>query len=171
MKIIFLDIDGVLNSQRYFVDSFFIRKSFNKKDYQNQDINDQVREYFLEINTYNLQILKEIIDVTGAKVVVTSSWKRLKIYPLIEKKLIEYGIPIIGITLDESYNRGEGIRRYLETHEVSEYVVIDDEIFSDYDEEILKRLVKTSFSEYGLEEDGKAEAVKILTKNYSQKGE
>lgn len=68
MKVIFLDVDGVLNNDGYF------ERTKNEK--QNR----------IELDDENIKCLKEIIDLTGAKVVVTSTWKELRIY----SKLISY---------------------------------------------------------------------------------
>ena len=40
--------------------------------------------------------------------------------------------------------------------------LIDDEIFDDYNDIILSRLVKTSFDDNGLDEKAKVKAIKLL---------
>ena len=56
MKIIFLDIDGVLNSKAY--DS--------KRDWNKQTNIDETR----------LPLIKQIVEATDAKIVLTSTWRR-----------------------------------------------------------------------------------------------
>ena len=55
MKIIFLDIDGVLNSRDY----------DGRRDWGKQTNVDESR----------LPLLKEIVDATGAKIVLSSTWR------------------------------------------------------------------------------------------------
>ena len=62
MKVIFLDIDGVLNSDEY-VDK--VKKS---------DIQGIERDIDIE----KVKLLKRAIDETGAKVVLSSSWRYTK---------------------------------------------------------------------------------------------
>ena len=74
MKVIFLDVDGVLNNDGYF------ERTKNEK--QNR----------IELDDENIKCLKEIIDLTGAKVVVTSTWKELRIYSKLISYLKTFGI-------------------------------------------------------------------------------
>ncbi len=163
MKIIFLDFDGVLNNE-----SFFIKRHRNMQGLRMIDLNKinetdlKVKYLLCEIDLDNLDILKEIINDTDSKVVVISSWKKLKVFYKVSKHLVNLGIPIIGMTSDNSDNRGEGIKNYLKNHEVDNYIVIDDDIFPDYDEEIMNHLVKTSFYNCGLTEENKEEAINKL---------
>ena len=60
MKVIFLDIDGVLNAN----------EDFGGRSKPNPSIHG-----ILGITTTRLNRLKQIIDKTDAKIVLTSSWK------------------------------------------------------------------------------------------------
>ena len=62
------------------------------------------------------------------------------------------GLPIIGETIDNGSDRGNGIKNYLLTHDVSDYIILDDDIFDDYDDVLLAKLIKTSFFDNGLKE-------------------
>ena len=64
MKVIFLDVDGVLNSDEYFN---------NIKNKETTDIESEI-----DINT--IVDLKKAIDETGASVVLSSSWRYNKYY-------------------------------------------------------------------------------------------
>ena len=163
MNIIFLDIDGVLNSGRYFSKISNIKNNFYKDDKHDlNSIEDKVNYHMLDINEYNINILKSIIENTNSKVVITSSWKFMGIFNNIVSRLIGLGIPIIDKTIDKGINRGEGILNYVKEHNVNNYIVIDDEIFDDYNDIILSRLVKTSFDDNGLDEKAKVKAIKLL---------
>lgn len=163
MKIIFLDFDGVLNNETFFIKRhknmsglrMFDLCSLNKED-------EMVKHLLGSIDLDNLDNLKEIINKTNSLVVVTSSWKRLNAFKIVSKYLIKYGIPIIDRTYDNGSNRGTGIKNYLNTKDIEKYIVIDDEIFPDYDEEIMNHLIKTSFYNYGLTEEHKEEAIRKL---------
>ncbi len=165
MNVIFLDIDGVLNYQNYFINNhdYFLYK-VDKIRYKSS-ILQYVRRQLMDIDYEKLHLLKDIIDVTESKVVVISSWKSLVIYSYIERILNSLGIPIIGRTYDNIFNRGMGIKKYLINHDVSNYIIIDDEIFDDYDEELLSRLVKTNFYDVGLSKEHKTKAIKLLKNN------
>lgn len=162
-NIIFLDIDGVLNSGRYFYEISNEKiKFYNNAKHDKNDINDRISYYMLEINEYNLNILRSIIEETDSKVVITSSWKFMRLFDRLAERLISMGIPIIDKTIDEGSNRGEGILNYVKEHNITNYIVLDDDIFEDYNDTILSRLVKTSFDDNGLDDVAKVKAIKLL---------
>ena len=165
MKVIFLDIDGVLNSQKYLINNYErVIKFYNKYGKDVSDINLLLERQMLDINIDKVKLLKEIIDFTGTLVVIISSWKKLKIYPYVVGKLISMGIPIIGQTMDNGDNRGTGIKKYLNENNITNYVILDDEIFKDYDQELISRLVKTSFYDDGIKMEHKKEIIKKLNR-------
>ena len=167
MKVIFLDIDGVLNDNNYFMSNHdVVKKMYQERKYHSDDITFNVDLEMMNIDLNKLAILKDITDKTGAKVVITSSIKKKKYYSYIESKLIGFGIPIIGVTEDDISNRGTGIRHYLEEHDVSEYVILDDDIFDDYDHELLNNLIKTSFFDGGLKEEHREILIRKLIKKH-----
>ena len=165
MKVIFLDIDGVLNSEKYFIDNHESIKLFYKDNiYNKNNVELLVKRQLMDIDCEKLFLLKEIIDETDAKVVIISTWKKLFIFPQIVVKLNEIGIPVVGFTTDSVVDRGAGIKKYIREHAISKYAILDDDIFDDYDNEILNNLVKTSFFDGGLKEEHANELVKRLKK-------
>lgn len=146
-KIIFLDIDGVLNSQNTFRENHEYRKFFIRN--MNGSVSDEIIHIMLDIDLDKVFILRNICILTGAKVVISSSWRRSRWYPLIEERLTGLGLPIVGATPFISNNRGDEIRKYLEDNQVVDFVILDDEIFPDFNE-LENYLVKTSFYEEGL---------------------
>lgn len=123
MKIIFLDIDGVLNTERYCK----IQIERGMASYYDAEFN---------FDPICMRCLKEVIDKTGAKIVLSSSWREnpndeyfyqfklnLKVYDLLDS--------FIDVTPIFSNSRGEEIESWLTKNEVKygdiEYIIIDDE--------------------------------------------
>ena len=137
MKVIFLDVDGVLNSSQ---DGFTIKLGTNK----------------------HLELLKQIVDKTDAKIVLSSSWRiNNKTKSFIENKLNEYGMSIISSTPDLGSSRGEEIKSWLrETIDfIDSFVILDDD--SDMDEYTRASLVQTN-RDMGLQETDVIKAINIL---------
>lgn len=103
-KIIFLDIDGVLNSNNTFFSSDKWRKFIGRmcKD----SINGVLNYYMADIDLDKLFMLRDACNLTGAKIVISSSWRNLSFYPLVEERMVCLGLPIIGITPYFDNNRG-----------------------------------------------------------------
>lgn len=157
MKVIFLDIDGVLNSDKYWEMILPYEK--------------QMTEMESEIDIECLNNLKKIVNITKAKIVITSTWKKInRKYEEFKKYMIQNGIIIYDKTpdsLQSSINRGEEIRAWLEEHkdEVDDFIIIDDEIYSDFNE-LEERLVKTDFyKERGIEKKHVEKAIDMLGKD------
>ena len=150
-NIIFLDIDGVLNSDKYF-DSISNKECINPVD-----------RLMLDIDMSKVKLLLEVINKTNAKIVITSSWRRMKLYPYIKERLVSMGLPVAGETPFIEGRRGEEIKSYLLENRVSNYCIIDDEVFKDY-KELEDNLVITNFYEDGLTIDHAKGVVKKLIK-------
>lgn len=67
MKVIFLDFDGVMDTAYY--DHVLAKEGKSGND-----------EYGIIFDPNSIQNLKHIIDMTGADIVVTSSWKYFMSY-------------------------------------------------------------------------------------------
>ena len=160
-NIIFLDIDGVLNSINLFKETKNIKINYHK--YLDDYFLKQTIIHLLDIDPNKLYLLKEIIQETDSKVVITSSWRMLKIYPLIEDYLISKGIPIIDTTDYINSNRGDEIRDYLKHHDVDNFIIIDDDLFPDFNE-LTEKLIHTNFFNDGLLDEDVYEAVYRLKK-------
>lgn len=153
MKIIFLDIDGVLNCQ----------KSQSKCG------------GLIGIDDKKVKVLRKIVESTNAKIVLCSSWKsgweynkddQMEHANYLDRKLKRENLYILDKTIDKGSNRGEGIFNWLKNKNIEAWVVIDDEKFADYDEfGITDHLVKTSFYDDngGLQEEHIDKAIDLLT--------
>lgn len=146
MKVIFLDVDGVLN---------------------NWATKELTPDKYIGIDDQLVEMLSKIVKLTDAKLVLTSDWKddwNLQkpdgIY--LDNKLEKYGLKIIARTF-ESYGsrRGEGIRTYLKENKVDKYVIIDDTDFMDFTNELEERFVNTDPA-LGLTIEDVQKAIKIL---------
>lgn len=128
MKVIFLDVDGVLNSDEYF------------DKIRNLDIQGIEREVDIE----KIKLLKKAIDKTGAKVVLSSSWRYTKYAQYLKELLSNYDIYVDSTPFIEN-ERGLEIKKWLsDNQDVEDFVILDDEIFDSYDESLIKNLIKTS---------------------------
>jgi len=151
MKIIFLDIDGVLNSAVY------------DRRRGPSDGN---------IDVTRLELIKELVDKTGAKIVLSSSWrihweKDFSKCDLEGRELIETfgkaGLEIYDKTPYVSYlERGDEIRNWLlENEDVESFVIFDDYAFGW--KELSDNLVQTNYRiERGIEQEHIQKALEIL---------
>ena len=124
MKVIFLDIDGVLNSDEY------IDRAKNTQG--------------IERHIEKVKLLKKAIDETGAKTVLTSSWRNSKDIGPLREFLAKYEI-YFDATPFIKWERGLEIKQWLsENKGVEDYIILDDEIYDSFDKEMLRHLVKVS---------------------------
>lgn len=128
MKVIFLDIDGVLNSDEYF-DRI---EKLNVQGIESQ------------VDVERIKLLQNAVRDTGAKVVLSSSWRYTRNGQSLRNLLLNYGI-FTDVTPLMHNERGREIKEWLNTHkEVEDFVILDDEIFDSYDEKLLEKLIKIS---------------------------
>ena len=122
-NVIFLDIDGVLNSE---------------------DSIDRIG-HIKGISDKYLKILKDIVDIFNADIILSSSWKSYWNNDLINsntdihnygeyinEKLNKFGLKISDKTEDYNWSkRPIEILSYLSSHpEIENYIILDDEDFS-----------------------------------------
>jgi 3-deoxy-D-manno-octulosonate 8-phosphate phosphatase KdsC-like HAD superfamily phosphatase len=126
-KIIFLDIDGVLATNKEFMTN---RTKFRKK-YPEMD---ELKVPYAW-NKDAVKVFNEILDVTGAEIVLSSDWKlHWDLDDL--KKIFEWnGVKKhpIAVTNNEytsisnlTMNRAAEIEDYVRDNDINNYVVIDD---------------------------------------------
>ena len=118
-RIIFLDFDGVLNTEYY----------QGLLQFQGKQWQDQYGAFF---DPKAVRQLKRIIDATGADIVVESSWKYLGLEAMQELWRVR-NLPgrVIDITpsLTDNASKGEVIAAWLSEYAMldARYVIIDDE--------------------------------------------
>lgn len=140
MKVLFLDVDGVLNSQRW-PSSFMPERA---------------------IDPQAMQLLNDLVGRTGAEVVVSSTWRLLE--PDMAGRLARNGFvgQVIGQTPEiRGAPRGREIVTWLSQHpDVERFAILD--VNADM-ESLHYRLVQTSF-ETGLEQAHVELAVSLLSR-------
>jgi len=141
LKVIFLDVDGVLNSAQ---DGYSIRLRTDS----------------------HLKLLQRIVKKTGAKIVLSSSW-RIGFTPASRNLLArfkEYGLELMDCTPELPGScRGDEIRQWLTdnvyNYDIENFVILDDEAnmaeFTD------KNLVQTD-TNIGLQKQDAVECIKML---------
>ena len=113
--------------------------------------------------------LAKIVEATQAKIVLVSSWKKHyerqdQVGKYLGNKLRKENLAIYDTTLRYEHwsNRGEQILNWLVDHQdTKNWIVLDDEIFDDYDETVMRHLVKTSW-ETGLTDELTDKAIEML---------
>lgn len=132
MRVIFLDVDGVLNSSetRAKIDGL---KGVSKK---------------------NLRILRHIVARTQAKIVLTSAWNinfNEKLVPTTKagmylyRRLWENNLWIYDKVNDYGGNREQAVAEYVKKHNnLTDWVIIDDTHYGDYEKLNPKHIVYTS---------------------------
>lgn len=121
MKVIFCDVDGVLNSDD------FIDSVKGKQD--------------IDIKT--VLLLKRAIEETGAKIVMDTSFRYTQSFLKVQEMLLQNGIMFDKTPFIDN-ERGKEIRQYLAEHkeDVEDYILLDDVVFPDFDDELLSHLIK-----------------------------
>lgn len=152
MKVIFLDIDGVLNSRQY-------------------DADRETAEGNIDVS--RLLLLKQLVDQAGAKIVLTSSWRRHwdpagdcpdEIGKELEAAFGRFGINLYDKTPELDNDRAKEISKWLAMNrDVDAFVIIDDIKFGWY--ELASFVVNTDYRiGRGLEQRHIEKAIKILLK-------
>lgn len=123
-----------------------------------------------DINIEKLKKLKEIIDDTDAKIVISSSWRGETIEKTKDfwfknvkrcskNRMLNWFVDNLYDVTPIAGNRGEEIQRWLDAHEVENYVILDDE--TDMLNSQMYHFVQTNW-EFGLEEPQVSLAIKVL---------
>lgn len=116
IKVIFLDVDGVLNSDK---------------------TSRRTASGYTFVGSRQMKNLRRIVEETGAKVVLSSDWRYDRDDPKwngdfleLEEELLRYGISLYGFTPElRSAHRGAEIDTWLKDHdEVENFVILDDRL-------------------------------------------
>lgn len=115
MKIVFLDVDGVLNCNRTAVAFGGIPSGMKPGSVSRLD-------------PVALGLIRRICAAADAKVVLSSTWRKCRPW---QEYAIEFGLPIIGATprwSERGHERGHEIADWLADHvECTHYAIVDDD--------------------------------------------
>ena len=177
MQVIFLDIDGVLNSEAHTRKLLERHRALGHEDpaRPKRDTTCDCFKLYHQIDRDAIARVNRLVAVTSSKIVISSSWRKLFDLPELERILVEHGLvaEIIGATPDghdesemlEVFGplvrifRGHEIDFWLRKHpEVARFVIFDD----GSDMEMHKnRLVQTDCEE-GLLDDHVELAIRVM---------
>jgi hypothetical protein len=163
MKVIFLDIDGVLNTAIYAQHYFDICKHFGLSRKDAKDLRHGLRDEFgSHFDPRPVGLLKWIIEQTNAKIVISSTWRHSGEETMkLMWEMRDLPGEVIGITPLLNTDRGEEIAEWLRENEVDSYVIIDDD--KDMLPEQLLNFVQTD-GEYGITFKETEKIIEILNK-------
>lgn len=153
MKIIFLDIDGVLNSTEY-------RKHMGRK-------------YYSEIiDRRKMPLLKKVVDETDAKIVLSTSWRKFwnegepqldSVGRHINEVFTEFGLSVYSKTpVIENAGRSAEIKAWLDGKRyVDGYVILDDKDFG-WSSELRAHFIRTDCNGNGLDDSQVQDVIDVL---------
>ena len=149
-KCIYLDIDGVLNSDKT------LARTPNR---------------YIGISSDKVKLLKEIVKATDACIILSSSWRLMEEYDedkkYLYKQLRYKDLKIVDQTKKLSMNRGLEISKHLEEHpEIKSFVILDDEFAQCFADAGLKEhYIQTDYTT-GLTKADVMKAIKILNDEF-----
>lgn len=158
MKVIFLDVDGVLNTYEY----------LNRGD-------EAEKKVYGEIDIRKVRLLAEIVRETGAEIVLSSTWRADfddQMQPLYEnvemflKAFSDCGLTILDKTKDLDGERSEEVKEWLSRHpETDSCIILDDYPYKWM--ELSDRWIQTDFLKGGLMKKHVKKAVRMLNRKKS----
>ena len=176
MKVLFLDIDGVLNSENWFAYRIYCVKNNMVNILMNfVDTDDRnIKHKLTMLDDRAIANLNRIIEETGCKVVLSSSWRssieseNIFTQNLLKLKGFKYEFYDVTPRLwfsDFSIRRGEEIKFWLdkesEKHDIESFVILDDD--SDMLPEQMNNFIHVD-GQVGLTDKDVFTAIEILNK-------
>ncbi len=120
MKIVFLDIDGVLNSVDSAIAYHWLKINMDKRTNEER------------LDMISVQLLKRLCETVDAKIVVSSTWRLGRTKDDFVRIFNNYhwpDFPYVGRTDSDGQQRGDEIRRYVDANNIAhdEYIILDDD--------------------------------------------
>lgn len=160
MNVLFLDIDGVLNSEKYFLS---LKEEHMLK---------------MPLDHRCVERVKRIVDETGAKIVISSSWRtgwdkdparNMEEGRLLDEIFQEHGLSIYDKTpVSPQRKRPLEIKEWLEQcdQKVHRFVILDDCDFHWKDYRLHGHWVATDFASSGLTDEKADEVIALFKKSF-----
>lgn len=163
---IFLDVDGVLNSHGWYINR-------PRKTRLEQEQIERFEHFQHDLDPVPIQRLNRLIEATGAKVVISSTWRKIWKTPEEMQHLLDskgFKGEVIGVTpVLDTYSsssglwtakvRGDEIQAWIdENNFTGKFVILDDDADMAH---LMPFLVKTTM-ETGLLDEHVEQALKIL---------
>lgn len=115
MNVLFLDIDGVLNSQPYNIET---EKMLGRRLKREEEINPEC-----------INILRDIVKELDLKIVIATSWGTDELEGIFSK----YDLTILDRIKGNGGYRGTYIKEWLSEHNnIDNFVILDDTFMKDY---------------------------------------
>jgi hypothetical protein len=146
-KILFLDIDGVLNSDKF----------------SRNLTGTEIFPYGLELDPQALNYLKTFLEENiEVEIVISSSWRDTLTLEQFNELFADFGIHqrVIGLTSDE-IDKPASIEKWIQTYNPLKYAILDDETLFDLNHRLHRYQVKTSMG-IGLTPDHLAQVEFLL---------
>lgn len=126
MNTIFLDIDGVLNSERSMVAAKVLKPLQGYVSY--------TERHYQELDPVAVNLLRLLIKETNSEIVVSSSWRKLydslDFFKMIFIQFGWHNAPVVGMTpIVDSGFRGQEIQQYIDCNDffTGPYIIFDDD--------------------------------------------
>ena len=152
MKIIFLDIDGVLNCSESKSECFG----------------------YTGIDNIIIKRLKRIIEETNAQIILISTWKENwfkesfnkglqdELANYLDRKFKRDRLSVLDKTTDINGSRGKGILQAISKYSIKNFIILDDETFDYKELNLLPYLIKTEYLNGGLTEEITNKTINLL---------
>lgn len=139
MKVIFLDVDGVINTEKQ------MQKEYEKGH--------KTSSYYLILDHSKIELLANLVHSTGAVVIISSSWRiggfeKAESMKNLTNQLNQHGIIVSGYTPTSFEGvRGREIAQWIMTHctHIPQFCIFDDD--SDMEDLKEEHLVQTTWKE------------------------
>ncbi len=126
MNTIFLDIDGVLNSERSMVASTVLKPQQGYCSY--------TERHYQQLDPVAINLLRLLVKEANAEIVISSSWRilydSLDFFKRVFKQFDWHDAPVIGMTpITNSGFRGQEVEQYINTNDffTGPHVIFDDD--------------------------------------------
>lgn len=127
-KVLFLDIDGVLNSNMYAHTICWLKKTNRSALYSGLTFKHGIWQFCPYASAIFSSMMEELLNVD---IVISSTWRVGRTVEDLQQLFIENGLcgsKIIGRTGDFKNSRGLEIQEYLDLHpDIKKFVILDDD--------------------------------------------